>query len=672
MSHLDKYLEQNGLTDKVYVHQKDAVDWLFNQLTSHEPALLADAMGLGKTLDIALLFQITLPHMALVVCPTSCIYAQWIRTLCLHATYFKIYKLESHKVKQCIIDRNTECIIESQLMPLESLYMDPHPYKIIVSNFHGIVPYPSVTPIPGKSAKERELSSDLNEYIHDLTPLNQLVFDTVVVDEVHKIRNGVNTRLDAGEARKKMITFHRMMRIRMTPTYGVRIGLTGTPIQNRVSDVVSILTFLGVRFSPACYPAEVKDAIKRYMFRRTEDDLHVALRSQINFPEIEYNEIVKDVIYETPAEADVYRIVAGAINGHTIPGQEQNPYSKIPYESNPLVKINREVYVSASINMFIRQLNTNAGYDMFPYWTGTESKLNMEIADILDMANENESIIIFIHFHSERDDILRKMYQVGLETGMGPTLGYYLYDINGDIDPKDRDTVIKDTKACIESGNRCICFCTITSSSDGLNLQHFNRCMFTICNWNPAMEWQAIKRLHRIGQKKLVRVYKYIHRYLLSGNGLTRNHVDVHKEHLKSIKMDKFDQYITNIENAAHKWPFRDMPGFEGEKSVTFKPPDIFGGESEPITSSQINDFYRQEGKTEIEGMSVNPFTDNRKKNGSRSTVDSITAGFSTLSMKPDSHSQSNPFDNGRQLNLVQGDDFEELDDEIERNKSKK
>ena len=671
MSKLEDYLKSCCASDRVYTHQKCAIDWLEHRIKSGKSALLADAMGLGKTLDIALLFQITLPHMSLVVCPTSCVYSQWIRTLCQYSTYFKIYKLESHKVKQCAIDQHTGSIIETGLIPLESLYLDPHPYKIIVSNFHGIVPYPAVTPIPGKSAKERELGSDLNTYIHELTPLNQLVFDLVVVDEVHKIRNGVNTRLDDGQSRKKMMTFYRMMRLRMNPTCGVRIGLTGTPIQNRISDVVSILTFLGVKFSPSCLSVEVKNAIKEYMFRRTEDNLHPALRSQINFPEVDYEEIVKDVLYETPAEADIYKIIAGAINGRTIPGQERNPYSRIPYDDNPLVKINREVYVSASINMFINQLNTKAEYDMFPRWCGSESKLNMEVADILDLAQENESLIIFIHFHFEREDILRKMYQVGIETEMGPTFGYQIYDINGDVDPKDRDTVIKDTKICIESGRRCICFCTITSSSDGLNLQHFSRYMFTICNWNPAMEWQAVKRLHRIGQKRVVRGYKYIHRYLLSGEGFLRNHVDIHKEQLKSGKRDKFDQYLTEVENAAHSWPIRDMPGFEGEKSVTFERIEDLLEDTSSISGQQINDFYSAEGVSSIQGMSASSYIPSKrsssKKASARAAVDDVISGFSSLSVRQvDNVGDHNPFDVSAPLTLVDengaNDDFDDLD----------
>ena len=50
----------------------------------------------------------------------------------------------------------------------------------------------------------------------------------------------------------------------------------------------------------------------------------------------------------------------------------------------------------------------------------------------------------------------------------------------------------------------------IQSCCEGLNLQQFNNVFFTSPHWNPAVEDQAICRAHRIGQKKKVKVYKFI------------------------------------------------------------------------------------------------------------------------------------------------------------------
>ena len=50
----------------------------------------------------------------------------------------------------------------------------------------------------------------------------------------------------------------------------------------------------------------------------------------------------------------------------------------------------------------------------------------------------------------------------------------------------------------------------IQSCCEGLNLQQFNNVFFTSPHWNPAVEDQAICRAHRLGQKKKVKVYKFI------------------------------------------------------------------------------------------------------------------------------------------------------------------
>lgn len=568
MSELEKYLKNYGIEDLPYVHQKDAIEWMFEMCKNRKSCLLADEMGLGKTLDICLLFQITLPRIALVISPTSCVFSQWIRNLCKYSTFFKVYHLISNKVTQYTL-LSDDTLMAGYSCFLHELHYDQYPNKIIVTNFNGVAPYPSVASRNGMTGNKYELSRPLDQYDPEITPLNSTIWDMVVCDEVHNIGNGINTRLDPKDIRDKQLRFTRLYRLRMNPLGGIRIGLTGTPIQNRISDVVSILTWLGVKFSPYVTPEEVKEAIKNFMFRRTSEDLHPILRSMIKFPELPYEEISKDVIYETELEADIYRIVAGKLVGMHIPGASQNPYSQVQYEENPPVRTMRECYLSADINMFVRIHNNAHPNHQIPYWHGTQSKMNMIVNDIVDFSMNDISFVCFIHFYDERAAVLQKMYEKGTELGMGPTLGYQIFDINGEIKPEERDIVLFRTKQCIESGIKCICFATIASSSDGLNMQHFNTAIITTSDYNPQKENQCFKRIHRIGQKRYVRIYRYIHRYVIDAEGT--KHIDLKKIDRQNMKIGKFKEYIGNTPNAAHEWPIRDVPGFEGEKSVIFK-----------------------------------------------------------------------------------------------------
>lgn len=564
---LEDYMDRHGLHDYIYPHQKDAIEWLYYRCLNKKGAVLSDDLGLGKTLVASVLLQLIQANFALVVAPTTLVYTQWVRNLCQHSFYYRVYVVKSHEIVQVIVNSEGN-ILESDPMPFTMLYSEPHIHKVVICNFHAVVPFPGIADRNGMTGNKYETNQPIEIYDPELTPFNDIVWDVVIVDEIHSIRNGVNTQLDPSEKRKKMLRYYRLSRLRMNPNGGIRIGMTGTLIQNRISDSVSALTFVGYKFSPACTSVELKKVIREYVFRRTKDNLHPALCSLIKFPELPYEEIIKDVIYESQAEADIYRIVAGSLTGNNIPGAHLNPYSQVQYEDNPIVRCNRECYLSASINMFVDIHNKKYPTIHLPYWYGSESKMNMMMSDLVSLSLDNNSIIVFIHYFAESALIAQKMHEKSIELGMEPNMGYRRFDINGGIQPKDRDYIVKESEDWIKSGKKCICFASIDTCCDGLNLQHFNVITFPTSNWNPQKELQCIGRLQRNGQRRLVRIYRYIHRYIVDAEGT--KHIDVKKIDKKNIKKEKFAEFVTDTPNAAHDWPIRDMPGFPGEKCVTF------------------------------------------------------------------------------------------------------
>lgn len=622
VNYIDAYIENEDPTADPYVHQKDAIDWMCHRVKEHKGALLADVMGFGKTMMACMTLAITKPRVAILVCPKSVIY-HWIENILTKCKTFMVFITNTTTVTQVYLS-DTGVILEGQTYPAAML-MTPTPYqKIVVCNYEAIKPVPGVPARGDLTGSQRETGADLEEYIPEFTPFNSVEWDMVICDEVHRLRNGVNTRLDPEAKRKKLLTFHRMCRLRMTPGIGVRIGLTGTPIQNRSSDIVSILKFLGAEIPIRINADSLKLLIREYMFRRTEKDLHIALRSLIRFPEHDYINHMVEVKYETQQEADLYRIIAGRIEGISIPGQQQNPYSAVVYENNPLKRHTLEIMISADINLFVK-VHNQMYLTNLPFWHGSNSKHRMITDLIAQMARENESVIIFLHYYAEMHNIMWYIDGMAKHYGMDYLMGYKFFEINGEVESKQRQFVVNETKRLMQSGQRCILFANVQSASEGLNLQHFTRGIFSTTDYNPAMEEQAIGRMQRIGQSRLVHIYRFIHACVFDN----LRHVDLRKEGKKEDKRDKFAEFVSNCENAAHHWPVREMPGFEGEKCIQFDLGTQYEFESGEITFETNEPQLAAIGELNIAGMVDNFY---QSAPGASSTQGQI-AGISTFDL---------------------------------------
>eukprot|EP00959_Pyramimonas_sp_CCMP1952_P417837 8754192-Pyramimonas_sp.AAC.1 len=92
------------------------------------------------------------------------------------------------------------------------------------------------------------------------------------------------------------------------------------------------------------------------------------------------------------------------------------------------------------------------------------------------------------------------------------TQGYLSVRLDGTMNTKERD------RALYEFNTNPDCklfFIQINTGGQGINLQQANYVYIMSPNWNPAVEYQAIGRAFRTGQKKTVYVTKFC---ISSGN----------------------------------------------------------------------------------------------------------------------------------------------------------
>ena len=75
------------LSNRMFVHQKEALTWLSNMHTSHPGGVLGDDMGMGKTFTIICflcgLFRSSSINSVLILCPVS-VLETWMRELSTH------------------------------------------------------------------------------------------------------------------------------------------------------------------------------------------------------------------------------------------------------------------------------------------------------------------------------------------------------------------------------------------------------------------------------------------------------------------------------------------------------------------------------------------------------------------------------------------------------------
>jgi len=565
----DIYPEIEYLQVPLYAHQIDFIEWAKDMIINQGKGfILGDSMGLGKTRETCFLVAYLEASRVLIACPKSVIY-QWAAECLNTCTQHEIYFMYKNYAERIFYDGNN--IIVGDRVNFSTL-VNTDRNIICICTFFQITPYPDVKSNGLITSKEIELNTPLKEYVPELTPFNDFEWSMVVVDEAHTLRNGITIASEKNKSRPKTLKFHRMFRLRLLEG-GVKIALTGTPIQNRKSDLVSLLSWIGADLPTKIDDFWIEDIVKEYVFRRTPLDLHPELRKLINFPTSDPNSYNIYVDYKSAEERDFYELAANIItkDRHIKNSLEGTPYENIVSPECPLEKINMLRFLSVSIDMFIRIYNKHNS--PLPTWHGTETKIEMIRDSLFELAETNTSVIIFVHFYEEADRIQNAL--TDYDEFFGPNLGYHVYRLNGECSAQERNAILAKTKDYIENKNeRCLVFANVLSSSEGLNMQHFNTIIFSSPDYNPKLEEQAEARVNRIGQKNPVTVYRFLHRALESMRPISKTdyrNIDTFIESLKDSKLLIFEQIFEHYPNAAYFAPKIEMPGFPGEKAVIFK-----------------------------------------------------------------------------------------------------
>ena len=141
--------------------------------------------------------------------------------------------------------------------------------------------------------------------------------------------------------------------------------------------------------------------------------------------------------------------------------------------------------------------NPDNGWDFIP-----SCKTKMIMQKILSIRKEfpNDKIIIFSQFVQAIRILERVLHKY--------KCGHLVYD--GSMKRNERKEAVKRFKDDAELNVYPVMIMSLKCAALGLNLTVANHVIFTDLWWNPAVDLQAIDRVHRIGQKKHVHVTKMV------------------------------------------------------------------------------------------------------------------------------------------------------------------
>lgn len=400
-------------------YQIKGVAWMMALQKLGCGALLADDMGLGKTIQCITMLTQTQGGPHLMVGPTNVLY-NWEKEVAKFAPQYtvKIYR-----------GQNRERI-------LKELKSD---HIVVVS--YGLIK-------------------------NDLDLFSNIQFSSIILDEAQAIKN---PETQVSKAVKRL----------RAP---FKIALTGTPIENQLTDLWNIMDFLmpGYLGPASQFERSVKEnqtdwiraKIRPFIMRRVKKEVLDSLPEKIEtniYCELSESQ---EKIYQTVLDAAKKGILSS-----------QGKRDKLPI-------------LTAILKL--RQVCTHPGMLSELEGTSYEStKLNTIKETVSELMEEEHKVVIFSQF-TKMLDILENWLKES---------GYSFERIDGSVNAKMRQERVDRFQNSTGSG---VFLISLKAGGVGINLTAADYVIHIDPWWNPAIEAQATDRVHRMGQKNTVMVYRLI------------------------------------------------------------------------------------------------------------------------------------------------------------------
>jgi SNF2 family DNA or RNA helicase len=326
----------------------------------------------------------------------------------------------------------------------------------------------------------------------DRETLTGVAWSAAVLDEAQNIKNAAAKQAQAARAINA----------------ANRVALTGTPVENRLSELWSIMAFLnpGYLGSEASFRRDFARPIERTGDPEALDRLRhltspFVLRRLKTDPTIisDLPEKLEMKVYcsLTPEQATLYEAVVQEALGQIAEAEAEG--NAIQRRGQVLAMLMKLKQVCNHPAQFLKDGSA------LPDRSGKLARLQEMIEEVYA---ESDRALIFTQF-AEMGTMLQRY------------LGETFYDdvlfLHGGTPAKERDMMIRRFQA---SGGPRLFILSLKAGGTGLNLTAANHVFHYDRWWNPAVENQATDRAFRIGQTRNVQVHKFI------CGGTLEDHID--------------------------------------------------------------------------------------------------------------------------------------------------
>jgi superfamily II DNA or RNA helicase len=405
-------------------------------------AVLADDMGLGKTIQAVGLAELLAREIdlrrVLIVCPAS-LKSQW--------------KNEIHR----FCDREAQIVAGPNAQRHKTYNNDC---------FFTICNYEQV--------------------LRDILPIEQVKWDLIVLDEGQRIKNWESKTA-------------RVIKALRSP---FALVLSGTPLENRLEDLYSVVQFIdqrrlgpGFRFFNQHRVVDEKGKVLGYKnLEQLRENLRpILLRRTRDSVKLELPPRTTEIVRITPTDEQLAM---------------HNAHMQVVAATVRKKFLTEMDLLRLRMALLMCRMSADSTFLVNKEPPGYSSKLE-HLGDLLDdcFDEEGRKVVLFSEWTTMLDliePLLKKR-----------KLGYVRLD--GSVPQKKRQELVHE----FQTNPDCKLFITTNAGSTGLNLQAANTVINIDLPWNPAVLEQRIGRAHRMGQTQPVQVYVLVTEETIKENLLT-------------------------------------------------------------------------------------------------------------------------------------------------------